>query len=213
MAPFPNSPANKDERDFTVAEYEALRTEMLSNAQIVSQVFTVTITGVAALIGFGVQTGNVYLFLVPPLFLLPSLLFIASQLEALLRIAAYIQVFIEPDRPGMHWETALSRLRLTQDRSRRSYIFSIIGIYLILILICLALPWFFLHTFSVPLDISAASRSVPVQIMVASILILAATLVAVLQTSGSYSGDRLKNYQKEWLRIREQWLAEMTPKS
>jgi hypothetical protein len=213
MESFPKSPTSTGERDFTVAEYDALRAEMLSNAQIVAQVFTVTITGVAALIGFGVQTSNVYLFLVPPLFLLPSLLFIASQLEALLRIAAYIQVFIEQDKPGMHWETALTRQRLKQDRSRTSYIFSVIGIYFILILICLTLPWFFVHDFSLPTDIAGASRSVSVQIVVASAFILLATLVAVLRTSGSYSGARLKNYQQEWSRIREQWLAEQTPKS
>jgi hypothetical protein len=212
MEKIPEFPVPLTREDFTIVEYQSLRAEMMSNSQIVSQVFTVTVTGVAALVGFGIQSGNAYLFLVPPLFLLPSLLFISSQLEALIRIAAFIPVFIEPEMSGLHWEMALNKLRSRHDRAQSSYIFSLIGIYFILILICLILPWLFVRNFTPPQTVFDIVDNVPLQIASVSALILFATVLIGWRTAGGYSNARLKHYQKEWTRVREQMEAEAASK-
>ncbi|MDO8879418.1 MAG: hypothetical protein Q7W44_01235 [Coriobacteriia bacterium] len=123
------------------AEYEMLQGEINSNSQVTANVFAITVTGVAALIGYGVQTGNWLVLLSPFALLIPSLWFIASQVESTVRIATYVRTFIEPRVAGLHWETRLSRIRMDHARPDSRYTLSITGIYGLLGAACLGLAW------------------------------------------------------------------------
>src|SRR4030042_3520296 len=92
-------------------EYKHLYQEIGSNSQISQNVFVANVTVTAALIGYGLnnQTGSI--FLAPFAILIPSLFFIASQLDSTTRIAAYILVFLENSSPGSNWETRWLALR------------------------------------------------------------------------------------------------------
>ena len=101
------------------SEYEALRQEIIANAGIIADVFTISITAAVVILGYGIQreqetegdTGSWLLFLCPLGILAPSLWFISSQLESTVQIATYIQTFLEKRQDVLNWETRLSLLR------------------------------------------------------------------------------------------------------
>ena len=74
-------------------EYEQLYSEIARNSQISSNVFLGNISVTAIIIGFGLDKQNSLLFLIPFAMLIPSLFFIASQMESTSRIASYLKIF------------------------------------------------------------------------------------------------------------------------
>ena len=129
------------------SEYEALRQEIIANAGIIADVFTISITAAVVILGYGVQreqetegdTGSWLLFLCPLAILAPSLWFISSQLESTVRIATYIQTFIETGQELLNWETRLSLLRQAGTSSGTLYTFSISTVYMGLGIVSLVL--------------------------------------------------------------------------
>lgn len=87
------------------SEYEALRQEIITNAEMIAEVFTISITVAVMIIGYGIQrtqeqkgeASRGLLFLCPLGILIPSLWFIFSQLESTVQIATYIQTFLEKE--------------------------------------------------------------------------------------------------------------------
>ena len=124
------------ELDFS--EYEALRQEIIANAGIIADVFTVSITAAVVILGYGIQreqetegdTGSWLLFLCPLAILAPSLWFISSQLESTVQIATYIQTFLEEGQDLLNWETRLSLLRRAETQPSMLYTLSISTVYI-----------------------------------------------------------------------------------
>jgi hypothetical protein len=120
------------------SEYEALRQEIIANAAIIADVFTISITAAVVILGYGIQreqeteevTGSWLLFLCPLGILAPSLWFISSQLESTVQIATYIQTFIETGQDVLNWETRLSLLRQVGTSPGTLYTFSISTVYI-----------------------------------------------------------------------------------
>ena len=124
------------ELDFS--EYEDLRQEIIANAGIIAEVFTISITAAVVILGYGFQreqeteedTGSWLLFLCPLGILVPSLWFISSQLESTVQIATYIQTFIEKGQAALNWETRLSLLRQAGTQPGKLYTFSLSAVYM-----------------------------------------------------------------------------------
>lgn len=197
--------ADKDE---LVAEYKSLRGEINNNSIITAQVFTVTITAAAALIGFGFQTKNWLIFLSPPIILLPSLYFISSQLESTIRIAAYIYAVIEP-KSDFQWETLLLQTRTHgkkgEDRSKVNYVNSLLGVYLLLIVICLGLAAAFLGDYR----LFTADPISPLMLLIgSSAFIVLTTLRTLLLVRYSFStrcfSDHVDGFRKALAELRTQ---------
>ena len=120
------------------SEYEALRQEIIANAGIIADVFTISITAVVLILGYGIQreqeteedTGSWLLFLCPLAILAPSLWFISSQLESTVQIATYIQTFLEKGQDVLNWETRLSLLRQAGTSLGKLYTFSVSTVYI-----------------------------------------------------------------------------------
>lgn len=123
-------------------EYKNLYQEIGRNSQITQNVFVANVTVTAALIGFGLSAKAGSIFLAPFAILIPSLFFIASQLDSTTRIAAYILVFLEDGSLGSNWETRWLSLR--EGRllpTRRKYTLSLSGLYGLLSAACLLLAF------------------------------------------------------------------------
>lgn len=63
------------------------------------------------MIGYGLSNKEGSIFLAPLIIIIPSLFFLASQLESTIRIATYIQVFFEEGSDELNWETKLFQLK------------------------------------------------------------------------------------------------------
>lgn len=180
--------------DALIAEYEMLKAEIGSNSQVIATVFTITVTAVAALVGYGLEMRNWLVLLAPFAVLLPSMWFIASQLESTVRIAAYIQVFIEPSLPGLNWETRLSRLRCVRTVPDRRYTLSITGIYGALGIACLLLSWVF-----APRDMI-----VYVSAGIATLGLGGLTLWLSTHCRRCFTQEHVEQYIKSWTMIRDE---------
>ena len=120
------------------SEYEALRQEIITNAGVTAEIFTISITAAVVILGYGIQretetegyTGSWLLFLCPLGILIPSLFFISSQLESTIQIATYIQTFIEKGQDLLNWETRLALLRQASTSPGKRYTFSISSVYI-----------------------------------------------------------------------------------
>lgn len=225
-----SSPATKIEPPIEtqamIAEYTALREEINNNSSVIAQVFTISITGAVVILGFGIEQKLWTICLVPALLLLPSLLFISSQLESTVRIAAYIAVFIEPNpsvRKYMAWETALGHTRKGngkskgkgRDRSRLYYLRSVLGIYLMGLLACVIVGALVLGTVpgatSVPTftSIDQFVTAPFVQYAASSIVILVLSMVTVMVAYQAFSDRRIRHYKDQW----RETLAELRAES
>lgn len=123
-------------------EYKQLYDEIGRNSQITQSVFVANVGVTAALIGYGLNAGNGTIFLAPFAIIIPSLFFLASQLESTTRIAAYLSVFIEHDSEMLKWESRWLQLRTRGLLpSRRKYTLSLSGLYGLLSLVCILLAF------------------------------------------------------------------------
>jgi len=122
-------------------EYEILRGEITENSRLVASVFIANTTVTAALIGFGLsrEVGGGAIFLAPLAVLIPSLFFIASQMESTTTISQYLRIVLEP-RLDVRWQSNWYELRKHQLLPKpRKYAPAVSGLYGALSLVCLAL--------------------------------------------------------------------------
>ncbi len=98
-------------QDRTIEEYKTLRAEilLLLNRELTLVSFTFTAT--AAILGFAFSQGISLLFLVPLLMLRLVLFQLNDSARSVARISAYIRIFLEPNDPGLNWETRMDDLR------------------------------------------------------------------------------------------------------
>ena len=72
-------------------EYQTLREEILNNAGRQFNMVSFALTVTAALIGYGLTSGNALVFLVPLLMLALTLIHLVRNIYSILRIASYIR--------------------------------------------------------------------------------------------------------------------------
>lgn len=173
-------------------EYKHLYQEIGRNSQISQNVFVANVTVTAALISYGLNQQAGSIFLAPFAILVPSLFFLASQLESTTRIAAYLVVFFESDSAELQWETRWLALR---ERgllpSAAKYTFSLSGLYGLLSAVCLllALRYWEFAVWWYP--------AVAVPIVLAVIAGVAAVVAA-------FSLPRVNAHVAAWRRLKEQ---------
>ena len=125
-------------------EYKQLYSEIGRNSQITANVFLANVSVTAALIGYGLTSEMGVIFLSPFAIIIPSLFFVASQLESTTRIASYIKTFHESDSDKSNWESRWFSIRDQRLLPyKRKYTLSISGLYGLLSLTCLALAFFY----------------------------------------------------------------------
>ncbi len=121
-------------------EYQTLYSEIGRNSQISQNVFVANVAVTAVLIGYGLQAESGPIFMAPFAIIVPSMFFLASQLESTTRIAAYLLVFHEADDPALNWESRWLILRRTGlIPTKRKYTLSLSGLYGLLSFVCLLL--------------------------------------------------------------------------
>lgn len=105
-------------------EYLMLREEILMSMEIVKNYRSLLYTIVVAILAFGFDKGNPWLFLIPFAAIIPLYLLAMHQIDSTLRIGAYIYVFLEPVM-DIKWETNLyeyDRLHKNQYSTKKSSI-------------------------------------------------------------------------------------------
>lgn len=128
--------------DEQLEEYKQLYEEIGRNSQISQNVFVANVAVTAGLIGYGLDAESGTIFLSPFAIIIPSLFFLASQLESTTRIGSYISVFIEDDSEKLKWENRWFSLRKNKLLpSRRKYTLSISGLYGLLSVVCILLAF------------------------------------------------------------------------
>ncbi len=129
--------------DLKKEEYKSLRSSIDDATRMQIQIFTFSVITSTTLLGVILKFGNpiytsrtVYVFLIPPLIIIPCSLLIKNLRSEIYRAGTYIQVFIENDSPFLY-EGALSIIR---DRFKSKESFDpIFSVYWILLLICAVL--------------------------------------------------------------------------
>ncbi|MHC4669901.1 MAG: hypothetical protein ACYTFD_16040 [Planctomycetota bacterium] len=120
-------------------EYKHLYAEIGRNSQIAQNVFVANVAVTSGLIGYGLNAGFAPIFLAPFAIIVPSLFFLASQLESTTRIAAYISVFFESSSNELNWEQRRLTLRTAGLPSKRKYTLSLSGLYGFVSIVCVLL--------------------------------------------------------------------------
>ena len=129
--------------DIKKEEYISLRSSIDDASRMQIQVFTFSVITSTTILGVILQFGNqiytsstIYVFLMPPLIIIPCSFLIKNLRAEIYRAGTYIQVFVEDDSPFMY-EGALSIIR---DRFKSKESFGpIFTAYWILLLICAVL--------------------------------------------------------------------------
>lgn len=130
-------------------EYQALRSEMLQWQERRFDLLKISISLVTALLGLKLMVEPVDQRVVWPLVSALLLLFLASAnlltwyaARANSKLAGYIQVFHERERPGgQGWERRLEALKKTKFSERLSLNTWTTAIYLVLALVATGVPW------------------------------------------------------------------------
>jgi hypothetical protein len=95
---------SNEERTVVLAEYNALRAEILALIQARNQFLIYDLTGFGVLFGLAVQQQNRIFFLVAPLIHFPLMLYWSYADRAIVKIGHYIREKIENRLDGMNWE-------------------------------------------------------------------------------------------------------------
>ena len=102
-------------------EYRALRGEIRSLTSGILQLVCYTLIAVGAIMGYilgslvqqSLQVSIGVAFLVPLGIICPSFFFTVSHSISIIKIGTYIKKFIEPNLPGLRWETEVSSIQIT----------------------------------------------------------------------------------------------------
>ena len=142
--------------DGLIEEFKGLKSELISISNIrIWGIFTYVaiVAGISSsnLENFGL--GNEfqvikYIFFV--FISLPLILHTSNRERARVRIANYIRKIIEPNVPGLYWESYLDTWRSSEEiiksgtRDRWIHIFSLTGVYAIIVAFCIIMSilWF-----------------------------------------------------------------------
>ena len=182
--------------DALVAQHGALRAELLHNFSSTNQLFGLAVTATAAFLGFAMkkEKPDWRLYLLPFAILIPLMMLTLAQLESTIRIATYIQVFLEQGNRPISWETDLLQFR--GERSFADWIFtgSIASAYMVLGVVCAGLAW--KRAADPPADHPRRRR-------LGIVVLVAFLLIPGFMMSNRLTHDRIEAYSAQWQDIRK----------
>ena len=94
-------------------EYNTLRAEVLQKIELHNKLIMFAITTTVAILAFAFSQNNAYLFLLPFCVIIPVSLRVIYYRSAMVKISAYIAVFIEPKNKNYNWETRNHKLNIS----------------------------------------------------------------------------------------------------
>lgn len=200
-------PEQSKSDDILVAEYSTLRDEINANSMVASQTVTVAFTAAIAFITFGLQSGSWAIFFAPVILLTILAIFVTSQYDSTVRIAAYIRHrFEEGAFSQLKWERGLNvmRGRLKRDRPTLNYVASLAVVFILLDLAsCILSAYFFQRDYGSLLDrLAQLPASEPALLSTLFVfgwaLLLVISLVAVLQMGRAFSPARFSYHYENW---------------
>lgn len=86
-------------------EYDTLRAEVLQKIELHNKLIMFAITTTVAILAFAFSQENAYVFLLPFCVIIPVSLRVIYYRSAMVKISAYIAVFIESKNEDYNWET------------------------------------------------------------------------------------------------------------
>lgn len=108
--------------DSILPEYETLRSEINQKIELVNSLTTFTLTTVVAILTFALSSDNAMLYLLPYCIIIPMYLRISYYRSAIVKISAYMIVFLEKYNDGINWETRNSYLMNCIDKKDRGIV-------------------------------------------------------------------------------------------
>lgn len=123
----PQSDSGQTHDAATLEEYKSLRQEILSAQQSRLLILGLVSAALGVVLGIlapgrtspgGVSVETVGLILFSQLFVLAACIVTVQRGQAIVGIAEYIRVFIEPEFDGIHWETRIRKLQSIHPRRR-----------------------------------------------------------------------------------------------
>lgn len=88
-----------------IEEYKALRNEMLNKIELHNKLIMFTITTTVAILAYAFSQKSCYIFLLPYCIIIPVSVRVLYYRRAMVKITAYIIVFIETNSKELNWET------------------------------------------------------------------------------------------------------------
>lgn len=88
-----------------IHEYEILRNELNQKIEMVNSLITFTLTTVVAILTFALTKQNALFYLLPFCIIIPMYMRIAYYRSAIVKLSAYMIVFLEPKIKELNWET------------------------------------------------------------------------------------------------------------
>jgi hypothetical protein len=201
-------PSAPSSQDVLVAEYTGLRDEINSNSLVAAQTVTIAFTAAVAFISFGLERQNWVIFFAPVVLNTILAVFVASQYDSTVRIAAYIcRRFEEGSFTELMWESGMNviRTRFKKDLPTFSYISSLTLTFILLnVTSCALSVYFFQQAFGSPLDglaaMGATDTSYFAYLLVGGWLIaLALSFLVVNKLRRSFSAKRFDQHYNLWV--------------
>lgn len=98
-----------------IKEYETLREEMLQKIELHNSLITFMITTVVALLTFSLTQHEPLLYLLPFCIIIPITMRVTYYRTMMVKLSAYIIVYLEKDIKGLEWETRNTRFVNSED--------------------------------------------------------------------------------------------------
>lgn len=129
-----------DEQEKIIKEYEDLRDEIKQKIELHNSLITFMITTVIAILAFAVEGKNTLLYLLPFGIIIPISMRVTYYRTAMIKLAAYIIVYLETEIKELNWETRNFKL-INKDKNKFFDIATISHYYegMILSIVCYGL--------------------------------------------------------------------------
>lgn len=99
-----------NDRENVIREYEDLRNEVKQKIELHNSLITFMITTVIAVLAFALESKNTPMYLLPFGIVIPISMRITYYREAMVKLSAYIVIYIENEIEGLNWETRNTQL-------------------------------------------------------------------------------------------------------
>ncbi len=108
-------------RNNQLKEYECLRSEIMKHIDLHNSLLTFAITTTVAILTFALSEKIPVLCLIPFCIIIPMSMRLAYYRSAMMKVAAYIFVFIEKEMDGLEWESANVLYASSPDKSKNTF--------------------------------------------------------------------------------------------
>jgi len=130
-----------------IAEYSALRQEILQVDQQQMQFVGAALAVASAFVVYGFQAQNSFAFLAASIILLAGMYIGARGTSHVVLVGTYLYAIVEPKVEGLKWETMLAKIPKMKFRFSLRYL--IVSIYALYPLVCVFFAWLFIHNYRI----------------------------------------------------------------